>query len=118
MGKRRNSKNYKEELKQAKIKHQQELEKHRMERISRIGDDSDADIFVVRLNRVIDEFIYNNETSMSRISEDCGFGRDLVASYIRGGRLPNSITLFKLCRYLNVSADWLLGLSNEKKAVW
>lgn len=94
--------------------------KMKVTREERIGhaDSSDPEIFVVRLNKVLNDFWDENELSMGNISMDCGFCRDLIASYIRGGRYPNAYTLAHICNYFNVSADWLLGLSNEKKAVW
>ena len=94
--------------------------KIKVTREERIGhaDSSDPEIFVVRLNKVLNDFWDENELSMGNISMDCGFCRDLIASYIRGGRYPNAYTLAHICNYFNVSADWLLGLSDEKKAVW
>ena len=89
----------------------------REERIKHV-DSVNPDIFVVRLNKALNDFWDNNELSMSNISMDCGFCRDLIASYIRGGRYPNAQTLMCICNYFNISADWLLGLSNEKKALW
>lgn len=89
------------------------LKPDRAKRLSHLNEEY-PDIFVVRLNKIIDEL----DVSMGEISVDIGCGRDIVASYIRGDRMPNSRTLMNLCRYLNVSADWLLGLSNEKRTVW
>ena len=89
-----------------------------MKRLSHIDDVNPDDIFIVRLNRLPNEFYNENTESMSRISLDCGFGRDVLASYLRGGRMPSANTLVRLCNYFNVSADWLLGLSNEKRAIW
>lgn len=36
-----------------------------------------------------------------------------VSSYLTGKRTPNSKSLYKLCRALGVSADWLLGLKKK-----
>lgn len=85
----------------------------RLERIAHV-EEIDPDIFVARLNRIVNEI----DISMGDISVDSGCARDIVASYLRGERLPNARTLMNLCNYLNVSADWLLGLSNERRAVW
>ena len=74
----------------------------------------DPDIFITRLNRLMNEL----EISMGRISTDCGFCRDLIGSYLRRETMPNARTLLYICNYLNISADWLLGLSDEKKPIW
>ena len=35
--------------------------------------------------------------------------------YETGERMPDGNTIIKLCRYFNVSADYLLGLSDEPR---
>lgn len=37
-----------------------------------------------------------------------------VSRWANGSRLPNTDALYKMCKVLDVSADYLLGLSNEK----
>ena len=37
-----------------------------------------------------------------------------ISRWANGSRLPNTDALYKLCKALDVSADYLLGLSNEK----
>ena len=37
-----------------------------------------------------------------------------VSRWVRGKRVPDAETLYRLCKALDVSADYLLGLSNEK----
>ena len=37
-----------------------------------------------------------------------------ISRYLKGKRIPSADVLYKLCKALDVSADYLLGLSNEK----
>lgn len=37
-----------------------------------------------------------------------------VSRWVRGKRVPDAETLYKLCKALDVSADYLLGLSEER----
>ena len=92
------------------------MKTNKEERDKRIAHlpDVDPDIFMVRLNKVLNGI----DIPMGCISEDCGITRDSVASYVRGRCMPNVRSLVYICQYLNVSADWLLGLSNERRAVW
>ena len=90
--------------------------KNKNERRKRIAHliESDPDIFRVRLNRALDE----TDVPMASIATDCGFSRDTLSSYIREAKMPNAKTLIYICQYLNVSADWLLVLSDKKRTVW
>ena len=88
-------------------------DKDRSKRLKEVAK-IDNDIFVVRLNKVLN----NLDVPMGTIATDCGLSRDTIASYIREVRMPNAKTLMLLCKYLNVSADWLLGLTNERRPVW
>ena len=37
-----------------------------------------------------------------------------ISRYLKGKRIPSADVLYRMCKALNVSADYLLGLSNEK----
>ena len=41
-----------------------------------------------------------------------------LSGYKAGHHYPSVASLIALCEYVNVSADWLLGLTNEKKKLW
>lgn len=49
------------------------------------------------------------------ISENCDIGLRTIKGYESGKVKPTSTVLIKLCRYFNVSADYLLGLSDEPR---
>ena len=76
--------------------------------------ETDTDIFQRRLSEVMNEAGISN----SRFETDGVCIRESAASYKRGERMPSSRCLLYICNYLNVSADWLLGLSDEKRKVW
>jgi len=42
-------------------------------------------------------------------------GNGQVSSYLNGHQEPRILTLVKLCKALNVSADFLLGLTNKMR---
>ena len=37
-----------------------------------------------------------------------------VSHYVKGKRLPGTVVLYKICKELDVSADWLLGLKRKE----
>ena len=69
------------------------------------------DIFSKRL----EEAIWDTKASSHQVANAGVCSYEQLRTYIRGERLPGTIILAELCKYLNVSADWLLGLSNEKR---
>ena len=44
-----------------------------------------------------------------------GVKKSNITNWMCGKSMPNSENLIKLCKYFDVSADWLLGLSNFRK---
>lgn len=44
-----------------------------------------------------------------------GISKSMLAYWCRTDVLPNSKSIIQLCRYFDVSADWLLGISNFRK---
>lgn len=73
-----------------------------------------SDIFAKRIKEAMDDAQVNR----SQMERDGACGREAMRTYINGGKMPNGRTLIYICNYLNVSADWLLGFSNEKKQIW
>lgn len=53
--------------------------------------------------------------SNTEFAEFLGISRQTVGFYWNGDRVPDAITLIKIAKKCEVSADWLLGLSNEKE---
>lgn len=57
------------------------------------------------------------EQSNTEFAEFLGISRQTVGFYWNGDRVPDAVTLVKIAERCNVSADWLLGLSNTKALV-
>lgn len=49
--------------------------------------------------------------TQTKMGERLGLTRNTIAQYYNGKRVPDAPTLCKICDACNVSADWLLGLS-------
>jgi hypothetical protein len=65
--------------------------------------------FVDRLNMIKNDM----DVSCLDIEREAGIPRNCVASYTRGATTPNLYKFVLLCEYFGVSADWLLGLSDD-----
>jgi transcriptional regulator with XRE-family HTH domain len=51
--------------------------------------------------------------TQEKLAEVCNISASFLGHIERGTRIPSIETLYSLCRALNVSADYLLGLSAE-----
>lgn len=68
-----------------------------------------ADKFSYRLYEAMEE----RGMSPRQVSEETGIAYNTVLCYRRGARNPTMHTIVALCRCLDVSADWLLGLERR-----
>ena len=66
-------------------------------------------VFKERFNKL------RGEKSQEEFAEFLGISRPTVGFYENGSRLPDALTLSQIARKCNVSADWLLGLSNTRQ---
>lgn len=55
------------------------------------------------------------KVTMADIERETGIRRSNIRDWINYGMMPNTKTLIKLCKYFDISADWLLGLSNFRR---
>ena len=53
--------------------------------------------------------------SKAEFEKCCDLSRGSVYMYEKGSRYPDGYSVAKICRGLNVSADWLLGLKEDQK---
>ena len=45
---------------------------------------------------------------------DIGITDSTLTRYLRGDRTPNIYIVYQMCKILNVSCDWLIGLDTSK----
>lgn len=69
----------------------------------------DDDIFAERFSKILAE----QKVTKYAIRADVGISDSSIYGYISGERVPSGKNLQVLCSYLGVSADYLLGLTNE-----
>lgn len=62
--------------------------------------------------RLADVMRKNGLTAAS-LAEAVDMTRPAVSQYLSGTRIPETVALIRLCRTLNVSADYLLGISDD-----
>ena len=55
-----------------------------------------------------------DRVSVTSFAKTLGVTRQAMSRYLNGRTFPNAEMLYTICRKLNVSADYLLGLSNIK----
>ena len=70
------------------------------------------DTFGERLNMVL----YEQELSQADLDRRTGIGRANISRYVCNKQMPTVDSLIAICKTLNVSADWLLGLRKEREA--
>lgn len=51
--------------------------------------------------------------SQQRLSNECGIAQTTYSGYESGHYLINTITIYTICKYYNVSADWIVGRSKN-----
>jgi repressor LexA len=67
--------------------------------------------FVRRCKIIIDE----REETLEEIGKTIGISKGIMSKYLNGIHLPNINVLKSLSEHWNVSADYLLGLSERRK---
>ncbi len=70
------------------------------------------DIFTERFK----EFLRNEAINQAVLANSIGIARQCITDYKSGKSFPSIQTLSALCRALDVSADYLLGLEDETRA--
>ena len=63
-------------------------------------------------NRIKDE-IKNSGLTTVEIAKRVGISPEMVTQYVTTKKLPKLDTFARLCKELDVSADYILGLSDE-----
>lgn len=68
-----------------------------------------VDKFCYRLYEAMEE----RGKSVRQVSEETGISYNTLVCYRNGKRNPTMKTIRALCRCLDVSSDWLIGLRDE-----
>lgn len=63
-------------------------------------------VFRERLNELL------GDMNITDFAKKVGLTRQTMGFYLNGDRIPDISTLFQICNICNVSADWLVGLSD------
>ena len=75
-----------------------------------------------RLHRRLKRALTAKNISQRELGRRIGATQASVSHYVNGKRLPGPVALFKICRELDISADWLLGLKREEsdmnESIW
>lgn len=77
------------------------------------NEDEVSKSFQQRFSIVLNENGGNN----SEFARKIGVSSSIITLYLNGKRKPNGIVLQNIARNYNVSIDWLLGLSEDRKLV-
>lgn len=67
-----------------------------------------------RLHRRLKRALTVKNISQRELGRRIGATQASVSHYVNGKRLPGPVALFKICRELDISADWLLGLKRKE----
>lgn len=67
------------------------------------------DILIKRIK----QWRYDHYVTQQQLADRIGCPRNTLQCWETGRRVPGCEAIIALCRAMNVSADWLLGLSKE-----
>ena len=65
------------------------------------------------LSERLRELRAKHNVTQAKLSDNCDIALRSLRYYESGERIPDGNTIIKLCTYFNVSADYLLGLSDN-----
>ena len=61
---------------------------------------------------LIEELVKNKKTTIKQMLLDCGVNRNVVTA-LKTGQMPSADKLVKIAKHLNVSAEYLTGVSDD-----
>lgn len=56
--------------------------------------------------------------NVTELAEAMDMTRPAISMYLSGRRIPETVSLIRLCKVLDISADYLLGLSQDSTISW
>ena len=77
-------------------------------------NDPAPDDFTRALGKRVRKAMDSRGMAVKRLASESGLHYNTALALARGERNPSAWALAKLCRCLDVSADWLLGLKGGK----
>ena len=66
------------------------------------------DKFIERLKELRAE----KKLTQSQLAKETGLSQSAIAFWENGQRIPNALAIITLCKYFQVSSDFLLGVSD------
>lgn len=67
------------------------------------------------IGRRIANLMIEDGLTYGKLADAIGCTPCTISHWTNGDTTPTTAILYELCRYFDVSADWILGLSNIKK---
>ena len=61
------------------------------------------------------ELVYHSDISLEKLAEEIDISKGFLYNLIKADNTPSAKVIYKICDYYGVSADWLLGLSDERE---
>lgn len=58
----------------------------------------------------LNEAIAKRDTTITDVAKGTGISRSNIYSYAFYGVMPSAYQIIKICSFLNITSDWLLGL--------
>lgn len=68
---------------------------------------------VTKFQMRFNECLAYSKVKQTDLAKAVNVSKQCISDYKSGKSVPSIDTLFLICRYLDVSADYLLGLQNE-----
>lgn len=56
--------------------------------------------------------INNSQKKKRQIAQEIGVSASMVSQYVTGSKMPDIYTFTKLCKSLDVSSDYILGITD------
>lgn len=72
------------------------------------------EIFQKRLNKLLKE----KGITLQKLADEIQTTKVSISRYKNGHRVPDIVILYKIAKYFNISADWIIGLTDMKKPSW
>ena len=69
----------------------------------------------VKIGKKLKELRNKLKLSQQQVADDCGFFKSTYGNYEVGRYLINTMNIYSICKTYNISMDWIVGRSNNKK---